>query len=129
MSAATADWIALAEDDLNVAEMAYEPNGRPPSYHAACYHSQQCCEKYLKAFLIENGASFPKTHDLYYLLELCLPFAEAWSTMGEELRLVFELAADVRYPGIASVTKSDAETSLEITKRLRSTVRDRISDQ
>lgn len=33
-------------------------------YNLAAYHAQQCLEKYLKAFLVQESNSFIKTHDL-----------------------------------------------------------------
>ena len=38
----------------------------------ACYHCHQAVEKYLKGFLVFKNISFSKTHDLDYLLELCV---------------------------------------------------------
>ena len=47
--------------------------GENPNYAAACFHAQQCVEKYIKARLIEAETPFPKTHDLSALLSLVLP--------------------------------------------------------
>jgi HEPN domain-containing protein len=126
MSEGIADWIAIAEDDLNVAEMAYAPPAdRYPSYYAVCYHCQQCCEKYLKAFLLSNKAHFPKTHDLVHLVELCLPYAKEWESLAEDLQIVKNLGMQGRYPG-DSADAEDAKLSLSITHKLRDVVRDRL---
>jgi HEPN domain-containing protein len=125
MSEGIADWIAIAEDDLNVAEMAYAPKDRYPSYYAVCFHCQQCCEKYLKAFLLHNKAHFPKTHDLVHLVELCLPYAKEWESLAEELQVVTNLGMRVRYPG-DSADAEDAKLSLSITRKLREIVRERL---
>ncbi len=41
------------------------------AFDGACFHAQQATEKYLKAFLTYHGASFPYTHNLAELTELC----------------------------------------------------------
>ena len=44
-----------------------------PNYEAACFHAQQCAEKYLKAILQEQSIPFGRTHNLIALLDLLLP--------------------------------------------------------
>jgi len=70
MNDLTAEWIAKAEGDYATA--GRELRARRPNYDAVCFHAQQTAEKYLKAFLQENGADFPKTHSLIELLQLVL---------------------------------------------------------
>jgi len=48
---------------------------------SACFHAQQCAEKYLKARLQEAGLAFPKTHDLLDLLKRFLAVEPAWTTL------------------------------------------------
>jgi HEPN domain-containing protein len=38
---------------------------------ALCFHSQQAVEKSLKAFLIKNGTTPPRTHSVEMLVEFC----------------------------------------------------------
>lgn len=125
MSEGIADWIAIAEDDWNVAELAFAPIDRVASYYATCYHCQQCCEKYLKAFLLYNSAHFPKTHDLVHLVELCSPFAPEWEYLAEDLQVVSNLGMSVRYPG-EGADREDAELSLSITRKIREVIRERL---
>lgn len=40
-------------------------------YDAGMYHYQQCMEKFLKAFLIQNNVQFRNTHNLETLRALC----------------------------------------------------------
>ena len=51
MRKATTDWIKKAEDELASALILLE-HGK---YKPACYHSQQCVEKGLKALIIEKA--------------------------------------------------------------------------
>ena len=54
-------WIERAEEDYAVARSVLRR--KVPLIYPACFHAQQCVEKYMKAILIANGAAFPKTHD------------------------------------------------------------------
>jgi HEPN domain-containing protein len=77
MKPITAEWVKKAEGDWEVAQKAYRAR-KNPVYDAACFHSQQCVEKYLKARLVEAGIAFTKTHNLLSLLNLALPIEPAW---------------------------------------------------
>lgn len=57
-------WGAKAED-YAVALSALL--GRNPLTSTACFHAQQCAEKYLKGLLVSRGITFPKAHDLIFL--------------------------------------------------------------
>lgn len=72
MNPLTLEWVQKAEGDYVAAWREYRAR-KAPNYDAACFHAQQCVEKYLKAVLQEAGVYFTKTHDLEALLNLCLP--------------------------------------------------------
>ena len=69
MKPLTREWVEKAENDWGslLREIRARKN---PNYDAACFFAQQCCEKYIKARLIEADAYFKKVHDLAYLLGL-----------------------------------------------------------
>ena len=54
MNPLTREWIEKAEGDFATAgrELRARKN---PNYEAACFHAQQCAEKYLKAILQEQS--------------------------------------------------------------------------
>jgi HEPN domain-containing protein len=54
MKASTVEWVEKAEVDWEVAQRAYRAR-KVALYDAACFHCQQCIEKYLKARLNEAG--------------------------------------------------------------------------
>jgi len=56
------EWVAKAEEDFSVAQREYRAR-KNPAYNAACFHAQQCAEKYLKARLNEASVPVHKTHD------------------------------------------------------------------
>lgn len=51
-------WINRAEEDLAVARLVLDEQYTAP----ACFLSQQCIEKSLKAFLLATVNSYPRTH-------------------------------------------------------------------
>ena len=62
-------WIAHAEEDFAAAKALIRL--KKPLLSGACFHAQQCSEKYLKALLILKDIDFPKTHDLPSLDTMC----------------------------------------------------------
>ncbi|MGW8256832.1 MAG: HEPN domain-containing protein [Thermoguttaceae bacterium] len=65
-------WIVKAEGDFTSAQREYRAR-KNPNYDSACFHAQQCVEKYLKAVLQDREIPFRKTHDLNLLFDLLLP--------------------------------------------------------
>lgn len=121
MKQATAEWIEKAEGDFATAgrELRAVP---APNFDAACFHAQQCAEKYLKACLIEAGRDFPKTHDLSALLDLLLPTDPAWATLRTDLDWLTDVGIEVRYPGTAA-DAADAGRALSIAQQARAHAR------
>jgi HEPN domain-containing protein len=98
MNPIVAEWIEKAEGDFATMERELRARKRP-NYDAACFHAQQCVEKYLKARLTAAGISFGKTHDLVSLLDGVLPAQPLWEPFKESLAFLSECAVAVRYPG------------------------------
>jgi HEPN domain-containing protein len=48
----TAEWVEKAEGDFRTAGRE-KNSAEHPNYDAACFHAQQCAEKYLKARLVD----------------------------------------------------------------------------
>ena len=69
MNPLTVEWIDKAEGDFTTALRELRAR-KSPNYDGACFHAQQCVEKYLKARLQESGIAFSKTHNLTVLLDL-----------------------------------------------------------
>ena len=63
MNPDTPKWLSKAEGDFHTARRELRAR-KAPNFDAACFHAQQGVEKYLKAVLIEAGATFTRTHDL-----------------------------------------------------------------
>ena len=121
MKPITQEWIAKAEGDFAVAQREVRAR-KNPSYDAACFHAQQCAEKYLKARLQEAGITFGKTHDLVNLLGLVLPVEPIWNLLRQDLIVLTDFAVDYRYPG-SLATKAEAQDAVKRCRRIRRTIR------
>ncbi|HBC87261.1 MAG TPA: DNA-binding protein [Lentisphaeria bacterium] len=118
MNQIVAEWILKADGDFNTAarEMAATDN---PNYDAVCFHSQQCIEKLLKAFLIKKNIIPPKIHDLAELCRMIEKTSHGWIPPPvNDLNFLSRAAVDFRYPG-ESADKEEAEGALTICSRLR----------
>jgi HEPN domain-containing protein len=121
MKPSTLEWIAKAEDDWEAAQRSYRAR-KKPLYDVACFHSQQCIEKYLKARLNEDGTAFGKTHDLVKLLGLLLPGEPSWIALEPALLYLSDFAVRYRYPGV-SASKAEAKDALNDCRTVRQTIR------
>jgi len=122
MKPITSEWVAKAEGDFATARRESEAPPAP-NYDAACFHAQQCAEKYLKARLVEAGRDFPKTHDLAALLSLVSFIDSSCSHLRERLDRLTDLGVEVRYPGV-SADAADAAEAVETAGLVRAAVRE-----
>jgi len=97
MKPLTREWVEKAENDR--ISLHREIRARKnPNYDAACFFSQQCAEKYIKARLIEA--------DIYF----------------KKVRLLTDFAVEFRYPG-APADLETAKLALKICKSFRAAAR------
>jgi len=108
------EFLKAAEDDLYAAEELLK-TGR---YRIVAFHAQQAVEKYLKAYLLEKTESYPFTHSISELIELC-------SHVDADFEYLFDTGAHTleeyythsRYPPVLEVSKDEAEEAVRIPKR------------
>jgi HEPN domain-containing protein len=115
------EWIDKAEADFTSAQREYRAR-KAPNFDAACFFSQQCVEKYLKAVLVEGDLAFPKTHDLEVLLDQALPLYPLWEAFRPALSDLTSFAVAFRYPGESS-TREMARTAVINAGRVREQIR------
>lgn len=109
-------WIAHAEDDFAAAKTLVRL--KQPLLYSACFHAQQCGEKYLKALLIFKDQGFPKVHDLGTLNSLCETAGILVGISEESLDTLTAYASSTRYPG-DDPTLEEAKEAIEIAKSIR----------
>jgi len=122
MKPAVREWIEKAEADFLSAGREYRAR-KQPNFDAACFFSQQCAEKYLKAKLVAAKIPFTKTHDLQRLLDLILPREPLWEAFRPLLIELSRFAVAFRYPG-ESATRELAKAALSNAKAIRQRIRE-----
>src|SRR5437870_10484135 len=98
MKQLTREWVKKAEGDFMTAQREVRAK-KWPNYDSACFHAQQCVEKYFKARLQEAAIDIPHTHDLVALLELALPIEPLWVGLSSSAQQLTQHAVKTRYPG------------------------------
>lgn len=115
-------WIEKAEHDLWNAEYTLTLKQDCP-FDTVCFHSQQCAEKYLKAFLIFHSLEFPKTHDLRVLMQNVRLQTSVDLEMSEVL-ILNRYTIEARYPGDwEPITRDEAERAVAIARKVRDAIR------
>jgi len=112
MKPISAEWVSKAEADFATVERECRAR-KHPNYDGACFHAQQCAEKYLKARLCEAGISFTKVHDLVALLDQVLAVKPLWETFREDLAFLSDFAVTFHYPG----ESADRTSALDARRR------------
>jgi HEPN domain-containing protein len=108
MKRLTREWIRKAEGDFATAQRELRAR-KSPNNDSACFHAQQCVEKYFKARLQESAITFPHTHDLETLLKLALGVEPLWVGLSTSAKRLTQHAVKTRYPG-SSVTRAQANS-------------------
>jgi len=109
-------WVEKAEEDFALAQSALRR--KKPLIAGACFHAQQCAEKYMKALLVSRGAGFPMTHDLLMLNNLCSSAGIFMEIDPMILNILTDYAVRTRYPGEGPALR-DAKEAMEIAKVIR----------
>jgi len=121
------EWARFAEDDLRSAKVLLEEG----IFNEVCFHSQQCAEKILKAFLVLNGAFVPKTHRLVDILGECIKANAELENVRHDCLVLDQFYIPTRYPdaligskALGLPSRNDAQEALgmaeSILKKIRS---------
>ncbi len=121
MQPLTSEWIAKAEGDFDSLQRELRVRVRP-NYDSACFHAQQCAEKYLKGYLQEQNIPFGRTHNLLELLEYALAVQPMWLSLRSDLQLLNLYAVAYRYPG-ETANREQAREAARCCKIVRTTIR------
>jgi HEPN domain-containing protein len=124
MNEVTHEWVTKADNDFYSADLLLH-SGDVPLTDTACFHCQQCAEKYLKAYLTEHLIRFERTHVLADLLALCLPLDRGFRKIANDLDSLEGYAVAIRYPG-AIVSVKLAQEAFRTAKRIRKFMRSKL---
>ena len=126
----SATWIAFARRDVQAADVLQ----RHGIYEESCFHSQQGAEKALKAFLLHNGQTPPRIHDLSDLLTRYLTFDPTLNALRAECTTLTQYYAPTRYPDAAAAIvpaglpgQTEAQRALDYARGVLSAIETRIS--
>ena len=110
-------WIKFAYEDLKMAELALEEK----IYNQVCFHSQQCVEKILKAFIRHRGQIHPEIHKLTELLSFMSP--SPFDDLIDRIIPLDRFYIPTRYPDALPGTlpeglpvEKDAKEAIEVAK-------------
>lgn len=111
------DWIHKAQKDLIAAE--HELTFADPITESICFHCQQAVEKYLKAYLLQLGIEFTKTHEIGELIFKCETADQAITSLREEADKLTDYAVTIRYPEeMFTPTIAEAKAAYEIANKI-----------
>jgi HEPN domain-containing protein len=116
------EWLDYANKDLKAADLLISD---PTLTTTACFHSQQCVEKCMKAVIETKGQNPPKSHDLIRLYGMV---EDAVHLDEDKLAKLNEIYIDSRYPaGIGLLpggvpTSEDANQLLEYARSVYASV-------
>jgi len=121
-------WFRKADADLRTAEMAL--NNEDPLPEIACFHAQQCAEKYLKGYLTSKGIPFKFVHELAYLVRLCMNDDAGFSVLLDPAIELQDYATDARYPSeeFEPPTLEEAREAVERAGLIRDYVSHKLAD-
>jgi HEPN domain-containing protein len=115
-------WIDRAEHDYRAAQHIMELIHEGLT-DVICFHCQQCAEKYLKALLVSQGVSFPKTHDLRLLVDL-VPKGVSLGVSRDRIVPLNRYTVEGRYPGDwEPITPDEARIAFAMAGQVREAVR------
>lgn len=118
------EWIERAEEDFQAA-LTLSKKRKPSFLNSVCFHSQQAAEKYFKSYLALKGVSFPKTHDLILLKNLCVKKEGDFELVADLAIALNPYAVEFRYPG-ERATRADVKRALAGAAEIREFIRRKI---
>ncbi len=119
------NWLVKANEDIAVVDELMRSDVSAFT-SSICFHAQQAVEKFLKAFLAYKDVDFSKTHDVDYLLSLCINIENAGFS-SIDLKSLAEFAVSVRYPDDFFVpAESEAKEYSDIAVEIKRLVESKI---
>lgn len=115
------EWVDKAEGDF-AAALDLSRRRKYPLPDQVCFFSQQCAEKYLKAFLAAREMDVPRVHDLRHLNTLCMELEPVFGALTEPLKTLEPYAVEIRCPG-ESASPEEAREAVAAVKQVRRFVR------
>jgi HEPN domain-containing protein len=121
MNPLTQEWLDAAEEDLNAAQVLLAHGGLCGT---VCFHCQQAAEKFLKAFLQEQGVTPPRMHDLPQLLAQCETHSPTLNVLRQAAQRLDIYYLPPRYPPVRpTLTGQEAQEAVTLAEQVRDTIK------
>jgi HEPN domain-containing protein len=122
------DWLYKSSNDLKAAKKLME--GGDPVPDAAIYHTHQCAEKSLKAYLAYREQPIQKTHNLIILLEMCMGLDNSFSILTQACVALNPYATFFRYPdGILIPDPDDIIEAIRYADEIESYIKNKFESE
>lgn len=95
------------------------------------YHTQQCTEKALKAYLAVQQQEIQKTHNLLRLINLCAQLDQSFETLLDQAVFLNPFSTKFRYPDdmILDPGKDEVQQAITYAEKILRFVEDKIKQQ
>lgn len=121
-------WLEKALSDLRSAKKLSKDDDE--TLDTAAYHTQQCAEKSLKAYLSFKKQAIPRTHDLEKLLELCVHHDVSFKLLLSDALDLLPYATYTRYPDDRfCIDREEVAESIKKASSLFNFVKSKIEDK
>jgi len=111
------EWLQYAKSDLNTSKHMFN-DVHPKETEISCYHSQQCAEKSLKAFLIAKETNPPYIHDLIEIVRLCTTLEASFSTIKQYCVSLNPYGVQVRYPNELAIDDNITRQAINYAEKI-----------
>ena len=110
-------WLHKAHNDIKSSKKLLE--GDDPLMDTAIYHTQQCAEKALKAYLAYKKQELQKSHDLEFLVECCMQIDSSFEVLYIYSEKLTPYATAFRYPDIClEPDYDDVESAIDMATEI-----------
>jgi len=109
-----------AEKDIMTVDSLYTNPKYPEDlmYDIICFHATQAVEKFLKSYIINNGKTVEKIHDLDILQEAAMKIDSSFSDIKNACVLLNTFIPNVKYDDEDPITKQDMDKILKSLKTI-----------
>jgi len=112
----TADMLCYkAEKDIMTVDTLYTKPKYPEDvmYDIICFHATQAVEKFLKSFIISNGKTVEKIHDLDVLQKAAMEIDNLFANIIKDCLLLNEFVPDIKYSEQEPITKQNINQAMK----------------
>jgi HEPN domain-containing protein len=99
----------MAERDIVNVKLLVDKKFYPEDYmyNVICFHATQAIEKLLKSYIINNGKTIEKIHDLDHLHKAAMEIDDSFLKIKNDCVLLNEFVPDIKYSEQEPITKQD----------------------